>query len=316
MVRTSKIYSLSNFQVYNTVLSLLSLFSCSVLSDSFSTSWTVALQAPLSMGILQARILEWVAISFSRGSSQPRDRTSISCISRWVLSHWATREAHNTVLWTPITTLDLQNLLLDVCTLWPIFPHYPCTFSQPLATTILTAFDKFCIFGFHTTISDFLHLALMYSRSIHTDSRTSFSGWIIFHCLCLPHLLQALICRWTLKFHILPLMWPSYLFYLRLSCVSQLTCIGYTHITALHGNSPWMSTELITTFPSSLKSPQSISTSLYAFISHYSFLHSQCFSQAGIKYVIIKGPTCFYFLNGFLLIWGRSGFQAPDIPAG
>ena len=36
--------------------------------------WTVAHQAPLSMGILQARILEWVAFPFSRGSSQPRDR--------------------------------------------------------------------------------------------------------------------------------------------------------------------------------------------------------------------------------------------------
>ena len=33
------------------------------------TPWTVACQASLSMGILQARILEWVAISFSRGSS-------------------------------------------------------------------------------------------------------------------------------------------------------------------------------------------------------------------------------------------------------
>ena len=32
-------------------------------------------------GILQARILEWVAISFSRGSSQPKDQTHISCIS-------------------------------------------------------------------------------------------------------------------------------------------------------------------------------------------------------------------------------------------
>ena len=31
-------------------------------------------------GILQARILEWVAISYSRGSSQPRDRTYVSCL--------------------------------------------------------------------------------------------------------------------------------------------------------------------------------------------------------------------------------------------
>ena len=36
-------------------------------------------------GILQARTLEWVAISFSRGSSQPRDRTCVSCTGRWVL---------------------------------------------------------------------------------------------------------------------------------------------------------------------------------------------------------------------------------------
>ena len=39
----------------------------------FATPWTVARQAPLSMGILQARILEWVAVPSSRGSSQPRD---------------------------------------------------------------------------------------------------------------------------------------------------------------------------------------------------------------------------------------------------
>ena len=47
----------------------------------FATLWTVALQALPSNGILQARILEWVAISFSRGSSQPRDQTQVSCIA-------------------------------------------------------------------------------------------------------------------------------------------------------------------------------------------------------------------------------------------
>ena len=44
-------------------------------------------------GILQARILEWVAISFSRGSSQPRDQTQISCTAGRFLTIWATREA-------------------------------------------------------------------------------------------------------------------------------------------------------------------------------------------------------------------------------
>ena len=47
--------------------------SCSVGSNSFVTPWTVAHQAPLSMGILQARLLEWVAMPSSRASSQPRD---------------------------------------------------------------------------------------------------------------------------------------------------------------------------------------------------------------------------------------------------
>ena len=57
------------------------------------TPWTVAHQASLH-GILQARILEWVPISFSKGSSRPRDQTDVSCISRQILHHWATREAN------------------------------------------------------------------------------------------------------------------------------------------------------------------------------------------------------------------------------
>ena len=47
-------------------------------------------------GICQARILEWVAISFSRGSSWPRDRTRVSCVScidTWILYLCATWEA-------------------------------------------------------------------------------------------------------------------------------------------------------------------------------------------------------------------------------
>ena len=43
-------------------------------------------------GILQARILEWVALPFSRGSSQPRDRTWVSHIAGRLLTSWATRE--------------------------------------------------------------------------------------------------------------------------------------------------------------------------------------------------------------------------------
>ena len=44
-------------------------------------------------GILQARILEWVAFLFSRGSSQPRDQTQVSRIAGRFFTIWATREA-------------------------------------------------------------------------------------------------------------------------------------------------------------------------------------------------------------------------------
>ena len=44
-------------------------------------------------GIFQAKVLEWVAISFSRGSSQPRNRNRVSCIAGRRFTSWATREA-------------------------------------------------------------------------------------------------------------------------------------------------------------------------------------------------------------------------------
>ena len=43
-------------------------------------------------GTLQARILEWVTTAFSRGSSQPRDHTQVSCIADRFFSNWTTRE--------------------------------------------------------------------------------------------------------------------------------------------------------------------------------------------------------------------------------
>ena len=46
----------------------------------------------LAHGIIQVRILEWVALPFSRGSSQPRDRTQVSHIAGGFFTGWATRE--------------------------------------------------------------------------------------------------------------------------------------------------------------------------------------------------------------------------------
>ena len=52
-------------------------------------------------GILQARLLEWVAISFSRGSSQPRDWTHVSCIADRFFTVWVTQVKFPIVLLQP-----------------------------------------------------------------------------------------------------------------------------------------------------------------------------------------------------------------------
>ena len=58
--------------------------TCSVMSSSlWPMDYTVH-------GILQARILEWVASPFSKGSSQPRDRTQVSCMAGRFFPNWAT----------------------------------------------------------------------------------------------------------------------------------------------------------------------------------------------------------------------------------
>ena len=65
--------------------------------------------APLSMGILQTRILEWVAHS-SRGSSKPRDQTQVSLIAGGFFTLWATREAQEYCSGEPIPSpVDLPN---------------------------------------------------------------------------------------------------------------------------------------------------------------------------------------------------------------
>ena len=52
-------------------------------------------------GILQARILEWVAILFSRGSSQPKDWTQVSHIAGKFFTIQATRAAQGSENWDP-----------------------------------------------------------------------------------------------------------------------------------------------------------------------------------------------------------------------
>ena len=97
--------------------------------------WTIAYQAPPSIGfsreeswsglpfpspvdtvhgIFQARILAWVAFPFSRGSSQPRDWTQVSCIAGGFFTSWATRAISQQFL-TLILLLSLSSTFNDSC---------------------------------------------------------------------------------------------------------------------------------------------------------------------------------------------------------
>ena len=103
--KTTMIQSLLSFQDHQNVFLLPRIYICvhtetkgicwwlheseshSVLSDSLRPHGLSTVH-----GILQARILEWVAFPFCRGSSQPRDRTQVSHIAGGFFTSWATRE--------------------------------------------------------------------------------------------------------------------------------------------------------------------------------------------------------------------------------
>ena len=84
-------------------------------------------------GISQVRILEWVAIPLSRGSSQPRDRTWvswISCLGRWVLYHGTIWKALTPAISTAFShhpdasVVSLRDSLLALC-FYPLLPLLP-----------------------------------------------------------------------------------------------------------------------------------------------------------------------------------------------
>jgi len=87
----------------NPVFMCMCVYVCSVM---FNSLWPHGLSPPDSsvLGIFQAKTLEWVAISYCRRFSQPRDQTRItyiSCIGRRILYHCSTRrkDSHQTVNW-------------------------------------------------------------------------------------------------------------------------------------------------------------------------------------------------------------------------
>ena len=93
-------HSISHYQKRklqgNTFFLITSVYCVSVTQSCLTLCDPMGCSPPGSFvhGILQARILEWVAISFSRGSSWARDWTQVSCIVGRCFNLWPTRESY------------------------------------------------------------------------------------------------------------------------------------------------------------------------------------------------------------------------------
>ena len=116
--------------------------SCPTLCDP----WTIVHQAPLSVGILQARIMEWVAMPSSRRSFPPRDWTCVSlvsCTGRRVLYHsrhlWSLRAS----LWTPDPYISCL-VPISTCTSdWMSSLAHPSTNLWPSLSSLLLLWSPF-----------------------------------------------------------------------------------------------------------------------------------------------------------------------------
>ena len=114
-------------------------------------------------GILQARILEWVAISFSRGFSQPKDWTWVSCIAGGFFTIWATREA---LIYIIFPSLFCIYLLL-----------YKCTYVRLLLLFFLSQSPFFCFTGEASSNPKFMFSWVWKPLGHQADATKTISIW-------------------------------------------------------------------------------------------------------------------------------------------
>ena len=150
---------------------------------SFGVPWTVALQAFVSMGILQARILEWVTMPSSREPSQPTDGTQVSCIAGGFFTSWATRKAR----WK-VQTFKLW------CIIWNLQNKNQMTRRNKKATDTLSM--KYTQREFKTFF--FYDLAAFYwVFKVHTN----ISLWPkIYTCICFPFISSLFMLKCSIGY--------------------------------------------------------------------------------------------------------------------
>ena len=91
------------------------MFSCQVGSNSCATPWTVAHQAPLSMGFPGQEYWNELPFPSSRGSSWSRDRICVSCIGKQILYHWVT--------WSMDMNLSILQVIIEDRRAWHATVH-------------------------------------------------------------------------------------------------------------------------------------------------------------------------------------------------
>ena len=131
-------YNLSSLVIFLCCALYLVTQSCPTLRDSMDCSP----QASLSIGSLQVRILEWVAISFSKESFQPRDWTHISHISGRFFMVWAPGKPKP-------TNLKIRDFFLVVIRMETMFCTAFCILSASQTFSVLDKFWNISILYFY-----------------------------------------------------------------------------------------------------------------------------------------------------------------------
>ena len=135
----------------------------STISESEVAQWCPTLCDPVDCslsgstvhGIFQARVLEWIAISFSRVSSRPRNRTRVSCIAGRCFTVWATREAG--LLYSTIMGAKKIYISTSAC-------------EFPALEFLILAFTLFCRLPFQLFLCLHLLFILLYINLKSIDS--------------------------------------------------------------------------------------------------------------------------------------------------
>ena len=177
------------------------------------------------LGISQARILEWVAISFSR-SSWSRDRASISCISRWILYHWATTSVQLlSCIWLFVTPWYATcQASLSITNSWSLLKLMPIELVMPSNHLILchpllllpSSFPSMILFQWVSS-------SCQVARILEFQLQHQFFQWIfrtdllynrLVGSLCSPGTLKSLLQHHSSKASVL---WHSVFFMAQLS---------------------------------------------------------------------------------------------------